>query len=104
VDPGPCSLCATCVANLYAAAAFLYSCEKSICRNNSFAFQGNDVIIIEENLGEKRKLATLDCDYNNYGIERKGYHCQDGGLLAHHKKSHVGLATERDRHWQAPSL
>ena len=57
----------TCVANLYAAAAFLYSCEKSICRNNSFTFQGNDVIVIEENLGEQRKLASFDCDYNNYG-------------------------------------
>jgi hypothetical protein len=57
----------TCVANLYSAAAFLYSCENSICRNNSFTFQGNDVIVIEENLGEKRKLAKFDCDYNNYG-------------------------------------
>jgi hypothetical protein len=57
----------TCVANLYAAAAFLYSCEKSICRNNSFTFQGNDVIVIEENLGDKDKLKTFDCDYNNYG-------------------------------------
>lgn len=57
----------TCVANLYSAAAFLYSCENSVCRNNSFTFQGNDVIVIEENLGEKRKLATFDCDYNNYG-------------------------------------
>jgi hypothetical protein len=55
------------VANLYSAAAFLYSCENSICRNNSFTFQGNDVVVIEENLGEKRKLATFDCDYNNYG-------------------------------------
>jgi len=57
----------TCVANLYSAAALLYSCENSICRNNSFTFQGNDVIVIEENLGEKRKLATFGCDYNNYG-------------------------------------
>jgi hypothetical protein len=57
----------TCVANLYSAAAFLYSCENSVCRNNSFTFQGNDVIVIEENLGEKGKRATFDCDYNNYG-------------------------------------
>jgi hypothetical protein len=57
----------TCVANLYSAAAFLYSCENSVCRNNSFAFQGNDVIVIEENLGQKSKLKTFDCDYNNYG-------------------------------------
>jgi len=57
----------TCVANLYSAACFLYSCENSICRNNSFTFQGNDVIVIEENRGEKKKLATFDCDYNNYG-------------------------------------
>jgi Right handed beta helix region/Periplasmic copper-binding protein (NosD) len=57
----------TCVANLYSAAAFLYSCENSVCRNNSFTFQGNDVIVIEENLGQKGKLKTFDCDYNNYG-------------------------------------
>ena len=57
----------TCVANLYSAACFLYSCENSICRNNSFTFQGNDVIVIEENLGRKDKLKTFDCDYNNYG-------------------------------------
>jgi len=57
----------TCAANLYSAAAFLYSCENSVCRNNSFAFQGNDVIVIEENLGQKPKLKTFDCDYNNYG-------------------------------------
>ena len=25
------------------------------------------MIVIEENLGEQRKLATFDCDYNNYG-------------------------------------
>jgi len=56
----------TCVANLYSATALLYSCENSICRNNSFTFQGNDVIVIEENIGSK-KLSTFDCDYNNYG-------------------------------------
>ena len=56
----------TCAANLYSAAAVLYSCENSVCRNNSFAFQGNDVIVIEENVGEKGKLKTFDCDYNNY--------------------------------------
>jgi len=57
----------TCVANLYSAAAFLYSCENSTCRNNSFTFQGNDVIVIEESLGQRNKLKTFDCDYNNYG-------------------------------------
>jgi hypothetical protein len=57
----------TCVANLYSAAAFLYSCENSVCRNNSFTYQGNDVLVVEENLGEKHKLKTFDCDYNNYG-------------------------------------
>jgi hypothetical protein len=62
----------TCAANLYSAACFLYSCENSVCRNNSFAFQGNDVIVIEENLGEKRKLAKFDCDYNNYGTALRG--------------------------------
>jgi hypothetical protein len=57
----------TCAANLYSAAAVLYSCENSVCRNNSFAFQGNDVIVIEEELGQKDKLKTFECDYNNYG-------------------------------------
>jgi parallel beta-helix repeat protein len=57
----------TCAANLYSAAALYYSCENSICRNNSFAFQGNDVIVIEENLGGQTRLKTFDCDYNNYG-------------------------------------
>jgi hypothetical protein len=57
----------TCVANLYSAAAFLYSCENSVCRNNSFPFQGNDVLVIEENLGGKDKLKSFACDYNNYG-------------------------------------
>jgi hypothetical protein len=57
----------TCVANLYSAAAFLYSCENSVCRNNSFTFQGNDVIVIEEEPGGKSKLQSFDCDYNNYG-------------------------------------
>jgi hypothetical protein len=57
----------TCAGNLYSAAAFLYSCENSICQNNSFAFQGNDVIVIEEDLGRKDRLKTFKCDYNNYG-------------------------------------
>jgi hypothetical protein len=41
--------------------------RNSVCRNNSFTFQGNDVIVVEENLGGKGKLAKFDCDYNNYG-------------------------------------
>jgi hypothetical protein len=57
----------TCAGNLYSAAAFLYSCENSVCSNNSFAFQGNDVVVIEEELGGKGKLDTFDCDFNNYG-------------------------------------
>ena len=57
----------TCAANLYSAMAALYSCENSVCRNNSFAFQGNDVIVIEENLGQAEKLKSFDCDFNNYG-------------------------------------
>ncbi len=28
--------------------------------------------MIEENLGEKRKLAKFDCDYNNYGTALRG--------------------------------
>jgi nitrous oxidase accessory protein NosD len=57
----------TAAANLYGAAMFHYSIENSVCRNNSFAYQGNDVLCIIETLGQKAKLATFDCDYNNYG-------------------------------------
>lgn len=57
----------TCASNLYAAAAFLYSAEGSVCRYNSFAFQGNDVLVIHEDLGQQQKLRTFDCDFNNYG-------------------------------------
>jgi hypothetical protein len=57
----------TCAANLYAAAAFLYSAENSVCRYNSFAFQGNDVLVIHEDLGQAAKLKSFDCDFNNYG-------------------------------------
>jgi hypothetical protein len=31
------------------------------------AFQGNDVLVIHEDLGQQQKLRTFDCDYNNYG-------------------------------------
>ena len=57
----------TCAANLYSAAAFLYSAEDSVCRYNSFAFQGNDVLVIHEDLGQAQKLQSFDCDFNNYG-------------------------------------
>jgi len=56
----------TCVGNLYSAAAFLYSAVGSTCRNNSFAFQGNDVILIHVRKGEEGNLKKFDCDYNNY--------------------------------------
>jgi hypothetical protein len=56
------------VANLYGAAHFIYSIEGSVCRNNSFAFQGNDALVIIEREGARRKLGTFDCDHNNYGM------------------------------------
>ena len=58
----------TAVANLYGGAAFIYSIEGSVCRNNSFAFQGNDAIVVVETAAGKDLLATFDCDYNNYGM------------------------------------
>jgi nitrous oxidase accessory protein NosD len=57
----------TAAGNLYGAAMFHYSIENSVCRNNSFAFQGNDVLAIIQNLGDSAKLRGFDCDYNNYG-------------------------------------
>jgi parallel beta-helix repeat protein len=56
----------TCVANLYSAAS-LYHSEGCVMRNNSFAFSGNDVIVIQLNKGQAAKLKEFDCDYNNYG-------------------------------------
>ena len=56
----------TCVANLYSAASFYHS-EGCVVRNNSFAFQGNDVIVFQLNKGQAAKLKDFDCDYNNYG-------------------------------------
>jgi parallel beta-helix repeat protein len=58
----------TAVNNLYGAALFIHSIEGSVCRNNSFAFQGNDAISIVEGTGGKDRLASFDCDYNNYGM------------------------------------
>jgi len=57
----------TCVGNLYSGAAFLYSAKGSVCINNSLTFQGNDVLLIHENLGHKDNLKEFVCDYNNYG-------------------------------------
>lgn len=57
----------TCIANLYGAATFIHSIEGSVCRNNSFAFQGNDVLVIIADQDEAADLHTFDCDHNNYG-------------------------------------
>jgi len=57
----------TCFANLYGAAHFYYSVPGSVCRNNDFAFQGNDVLVIEVPEGRQADLAEFDCDYNNLG-------------------------------------
>lgn len=67
----------TCVANLYAAAIFIRSIEGSVCRNNSFAFQGNDVIVINPNSDDPPDLSSFDCDYNNYGTRLR---TQPGGI------------------------
>src|SRR5688572_7465259 len=82
----------TCAANLYSAAAVLYSCENSVCRNNSFAFQGNDVIVIEENAGEKGKLRTFDCDYNNYAtaLRRQPEGTRFDSVTPRKKDDHLG--------------
>lgn len=58
----------TAVANLYGGAEFIDSIDGSVLRDNSFAFQGNDALVIVETDAGKRLLATFDCDYNNYGM------------------------------------
>ena len=55
----------TCTGNLYGAAGLLYSIQGSVCRNNDFAFEGNDVLVIEVRKGQKAQLKEFDCDYNN---------------------------------------
>lgn len=55
----------TCVSNLYAGIFLSHSAEDSECMYNSLAFQGNDVIFIQESSLEN--LKSLKCDYNNYG-------------------------------------
>jgi hypothetical protein len=57
----------TCTANLYSAVSFIRSSAHSVCRNNSFAFQGNDVVVIAPYTDDEDALETFDCDYNNYG-------------------------------------
>ncbi|HYG34757.1 MAG TPA: right-handed parallel beta-helix repeat-containing protein [Clostridia bacterium] len=57
----------TCTANLYGAAQFLYSVRGSVCKNNDFAFQGNDVLGIEVPKGRKADLDEFECDFNNLG-------------------------------------
>lgn len=55
----------TAAANLYSAAS-LYHSEACVVRNNSFAFQGNDVLIIQLSKGQADRLKHFDIDYNNY--------------------------------------
>jgi hypothetical protein len=57
----------TCLSNLYGAAHFYYSVRGSVCKNNDFAFQGNDVLVIEVEKGRKADLNEFKCDYNNLG-------------------------------------
>ena len=57
----------TCAGQLYSAATFIRSIEGSVCRNNSFAFQGNDVLRIDADPEGTSTLDSFDCDYNNYG-------------------------------------
>jgi hypothetical protein len=56
----------TCAAHVYSAASLLHSAA-CVIRNNSFAFQGNDVLLIQLSKGQVDKLKEFDCDYNNYG-------------------------------------
>jgi hypothetical protein len=57
----------SCVAHVESAASFVHSIENSVSRYNSFAFQGNMVLAIEEDPGRKATLRTFDSDHNNFG-------------------------------------
>ena len=60
------------VSNLYGAVAWLHSLRGSVCRNNSFTYNGNDMMTFEEgSTPEEAKAAFVefDCDYNNYCTE-----------------------------------
>lgn len=59
----------TCARNLYSAATFLYSIKGSVCVNNDFAFQGNDVLLIYNHKGWRDHLSEFECDYNNLGTK-----------------------------------
>lgn len=58
----------TAVGNLYGAVQFVFSLEGSVCRDNSFAFQGNDAMVIVETPEGRDRLAGADIDHNNYGM------------------------------------
>lgn len=55
----------TCVGNLYSGVCFLNSIRRSICRNNSLAFNDTVSLLIYEK--DKKPLTRFQCDYNNYG-------------------------------------
>lgn len=56
----------TCIGNMYSGISFLASIKDSICMNNSLAFQGNDTIVVDEDVRNKHYFKTFKCDYNNY--------------------------------------
>ena len=58
----------TAVANLYGAVIFIRSIAGSTCVNNSFAYQGNDAFVIEEDEGARDRLGDFRSDYNNFGV------------------------------------
>jgi parallel beta-helix repeat protein len=57
----------TALSNLYSGACLLYSIQGSVVRNNDFAYNGNDNLVVEVMKGQKDHLKELDCDYNNLG-------------------------------------
>jgi hypothetical protein len=59
----------TCVSNLYSGAAFYHSVRGSVCKNNDFAYNGNDQIVIEISEDPTADLASFECDYNNLGTQ-----------------------------------
>lgn len=55
----------TAVKNLYSGIGLLYSSEGTVVTNNLLAWNGNDSLAIEENVGKKDKF-NFTCDYNLY--------------------------------------
>ena len=84
----------TATRNLYAALRMPFSAANSIVRNNSFCFNGNDQMAIEE--FDARDLETFDSDYNNFACSVIDYPMEtDNPDLRNRSKAVIGCLGKR---------